>query len=87
MTDILKYLRAADIFAVLDPDELENLSRDPVVTKLAPGQAAVTQGDNGCSLFIIISGQMSAVITDAGSAVHVRDLSCPSGESSLAVMW
>jgi len=74
VTDILTHLGNADIFAVLNRDELECLSHELVLTELASGQDAVTQGDGGSSLFLIISGHMSVVIVDAGTPVDVGDL-------------
>ncbi len=72
--DTVSFLRSADIFRVLSKDELAGLADEVNVLTLSSGQAAVTQGENGSSLFIVKSGRLSVFIDDAGKAVYVGDL-------------
>lgn len=72
--DISAHLQAADIFACLDAPELQELADSAEVRTFNPGQAAVTQGESGSSLFVVTSGRLSVYIDDGGSSVYVGDL-------------
>lgn len=74
MTALLPHLQSTDIFSCLSTGELEDLASSARTLDLESGQAAVSQGDGGSSLFIVSKGRLSVFIDDAGSSVYVGDL-------------
>jgi len=62
----LSLLKEIDLLHALDDSELEGLARSISEHQIAPEQAIVRQGDQGNSLFILVSGLLEVAVEEKG---------------------
>lgn len=79
--EILSGLRHSHLFDVLDDDEISHFAQSAFVRPFAPGEAAVSQGEAGSSLYFILRGEMGVEIN--GNEVALLGRGRMFGEMSL----
>ena len=82
---IFEYLKGIDIFKTLDTEDIELLSEGSRLRVFEAGTTIINEGDEGDSLFAIISGSVVVIKKDGEFQVEVAQLRAGSefGEMSL----
>jgi signal transduction histidine kinase len=56
--DLVESLRATELFANLDPREIERVAGLGTIERLAPGEALITEGEQADAMFVVLSGSL-----------------------------
>jgi CRP-like cAMP-binding protein len=78
-------LRRSPLFEMLSPAELGVLGDLSRTVRFAPGEALVTEGEAGASLYVLVAGEVDVLRTEGGQEKVIATLRAPSslGEMSL----
>jgi predicted MFS family arabinose efflux permease len=75
-------LRSLRLFAALPPPQLEGLARNLEALTAMPGEAIVTQGDEGDRYYVIAAGELEVTVNDA----RVNELGRGEGFGEIALL-
>jgi len=64
-----EHLAGVDLFEMLSPDACLSLSRAAADRLFAAGEAIVRQGEDGCSMFVVLKGTVRVLLEESGQEV------------------
>src|SRR6188508_76663 len=77
--DELETLKAIPLFATMDREQLAGLRAIMEPNHFAPGQVIIRDGEEGKYFYVILSGHVQYLSTDATGATLVLDEAGPGG--------
>ncbi len=70
-----RLLPRQELFSALSAEQKERLIANAHILRFGRGEAIIKQGDDGCSMFIVLSGEVDVFVSANGEDVHVAKIS------------